>query len=67
MSADCPVLASLSSAFPFEVAVGMNGVVWVNSGSVKHTIVISNAITAAEFQPDSAVPAIVRRLLEFAQ
>lgn len=29
---------------PFEIAVGRNGRVWVNSGSVKATLVIGKAI-----------------------
>ena len=42
------VLKSLGEAFPFELAVGMNGRVWVHSDSVQHTIVAANAIQQTE-------------------
>lgn len=62
----CAVLSSLAAALPFEVAIGMNGCVWVNSGSPKHTIVITTAITHAQHVSDDDVPSVVRRLLEHA-
>jgi exosome complex RNA-binding protein Rrp4 len=62
----CAVLSSLAAALPFEVAIGMNGCVWVNSGSLRHTIVITTAITHAQHVSDEDVPAVVRRLLEHA-
>ncbi|KZO96954.1 hypothetical protein CALVIDRAFT_536876 [Calocera viscosa TUFC12733] len=38
------LLPSLAQKFPFEVAVGMNGRVWLRAGSVKATVAISRAI-----------------------
>ena len=60
----CAVLSALAAAVPYEVAVGMNGVVWVHAASVAHTILIANAIQLAEHVPDDDIPALVRRLLE---
>ncbi len=57
---------ALASAFPFEVAVGLNGTVWVNSASAKHTIVVCNAITGSEHQDDAAVHALCKSLLRAA-
>ena len=45
---DCPVL-KLLSRFPFEIAVGLNGCVWIKSGTINNTILISNAVENSEF------------------
>lgn len=45
----CPILKLLSSHFSFEIAVGMNGCVWVKSKSVANTIIISNIVENSEF------------------
>ncbi|KAF6201826.1 hypothetical protein GE061_004221 [Apolygus lucorum] len=45
---DCPLLPSLGSAFNYESAIGMNGVIWVKSQDPVSTIAVSNAILSAE-------------------
>jgi len=42
------LLACLGKVYPFEIAVGMNGRVWVNTKSITQTIQISNAIQTSE-------------------
>ena len=42
----------------------MNGMVWVNAGNVKHIILISSAIKAAEHLDDAAARALVGSLLK---
>ena len=39
---------ALGKYFKFELTVGMNGRVWVNSGSVVQVIAITNAIERSE-------------------
>ena len=41
-------LAALGQQIPFEVAVGMNGRVWIRADTIAHTILGSNTITRAE-------------------
>jgi len=41
---NCTLLKSIGKAIPYEIAVGMNGRVWINSGSKKHTCLIANII-----------------------
>jgi exosome complex RNA-binding protein Rrp4 len=48
---------------PFEVAIGSNGRVWVNSTSALHTVLVSNAIINSEHLAPSAVQAMVDALL----
>ncbi|RHY55231.1 hypothetical protein DYB30_002581 [Aphanomyces astaci] len=45
---ECAVLESLGRAIPFELAVGVNGVVWLNSKSSQDTILVANAILNSE-------------------
>ncbi|CAI0398647.1 unnamed protein product [Linum tenue] len=42
------VLETLGKKLPFEIAVGLNGRVWVNAGSPSIVIVVGNAIMKSE-------------------
>ncbi|RMX63599.1 hypothetical protein KXD40_006196 [Peronospora effusa] len=61
---DHQVLASLGKRLAFEVAIGVNGVVWVNSKTTKNTTIISNAIMNSETMSPSEIDAMVSRLVE---
>lgn len=45
----CPLLMKLKEHFPYEIAVGMNGRIWIRGRNVNETIAIGNAILATEF------------------
>lgn len=64
---DCAVLAALGRAIPFEIAVGVNGVVWVHSKATKNTTIIANAILNAESMSPSEVNVMVARLVAEAE
>lgn len=51
----CPLLTLLAREIPFEVAVGMNGKVWINARNTRETIAIGNAILATEFVTDEEI------------
>uniref|UniRef100_A0AAV1TUB8 Ribosomal RNA-processing protein 40 n=1 Tax=Peronospora matthiolae TaxID=2874970 RepID=A0AAV1TUB8_9STRA len=61
---NCQVLASLSKRLAFEVAVGVNGVVWVNAKTAKNITIISNSIVNSETMSSSEINAMVTRLTE---
>ncbi|EJC98493.1 uncharacterized protein FOMMEDRAFT_149221 [Fomitiporia mediterranea MF3/22] len=42
------LLPLLGSMFPLETAVGMNGRVWINTKSPKHTVAVARCIEAAD-------------------
>lgn len=47
---DCPLLNMLSEELRYELAVGMNGKIWIKSkASVEDTVAVANAILAAEY------------------
>ncbi|KAF7391775.1 hypothetical protein HZH68_011318 [Vespula germanica] len=49
LNPNCPLFNFLAKNQAYEVAIGMNGKVWVKTKSVHKTIAIANAILAAEF------------------
>ncbi|OQS07022.1 exosome complex exonuclease RRP40 [Thraustotheca clavata] len=60
---ECVVLSALGRAIPFEIAVGFNGIIWVNSGTCQDTILITNAILNSEGLPEAQVEAMVDKLI----
>ena len=43
-----PLLSRLASHFPFEVAIGVNGYVWVRAGQAKHVIAVGKVLEQAD-------------------
>lgn len=64
---DCQVLAALGKSIPFEIAIGLNGIVWINSKSNKNTTIISNAIQNSETMSSSEIDVMVARLVDEAE
>ena len=60
----CTVLSCLGRSVAFELAIGVNGRVWVNSASPMTTIVITNAILNSYRMPTPMVEHMVAQLLE---
>lgn len=60
----CLVFAELAqSKIPFEVAIGVNGVVWIHSGEPDHTILVQNAIQNSHVLTESQVRGMVQQLV----
>ena len=54
-------LAALDkSGIPFEIAVGVNGMVWVNSPAAEITIMICNALRNSEVMEEESVGGMVK-------
>lgn len=59
------VLAALDkSGIPFEIAVGVNGMVWVNSPEPEITIMILNAIKNSEVMDEERVRGMVKVMVK---
>ncbi len=67
LSADCVLLTSLGDRLPFEIAVGMNGRVWVRARSARDTICVANAIAAAEYMTNEEIKKMVAKLADAMQ
>ncbi|XP_065069498.1 putative exosome complex component rrp40 [Rhopilema esculentum] len=57
------VLALLGRHFPFEVTVGLNGRIWINSKGILNTIAVANAITNSEFLGDKEIKTMVDKIV----
>lgn len=61
---DNVVLEELSSfGIAFEVAVGVNGYLWIHSSAPEYTVAIQNAIMNSEVLPERQVRAMVKSLV----
>jgi exosome complex component RRP40 len=62
----CALLATLGQSVPFEVAVGLNGLVWVAAQQPKHAVAVVSALERAELldetQSAEVAAAVVRGL-----
>lgn len=62
-SPTAPVLAALGKGLQFEVAVGLNGRVWVAAATPATTVLVSNAVLESESKTQAQVEAMVSRIL----
>ena len=60
IDADCHVLNTLANNIAFEIAVGANGVVWVNTKNQKDLCLIVEAINESEHIHISQIPYMVK-------
>jgi exosome complex component RRP40 len=67
LAADSVVLNELGKYLPFEIAVGMNGRIWVNSTSSLNTTVVANAIINSEFLSSDKIVTMVKKLIASSQ
>ena len=57
------MLEELSQSFAYEIAVGVNGWLWIDAESSRQRVVIANAVLQSEHIPDKAVPSMVAQLV----
>lgn len=55
LNPNCKLLIKLKDEMPYEIAIGMNGRIWIRGRNTQETIAIGNAILAAEFLSDDDV------------
>ncbi|KAK7263632.1 hypothetical protein RJT34_31225 [Clitoria ternatea] len=63
-SPTCPVLDTLGKKLSFEIAVGLNGRVWVNAASPSTTIIVANSIMNSEALSGVQQRIMVEKLLQ---
>lgn len=64
---DCIVLQELAQKWAFEVAVGVNGMVWIHSPTPEQTVAIQNAIQNSEVLSEEQVRAMVKSIVYTAE
>ncbi|KAL3684850.1 hypothetical protein R1sor_002872 [Riccia sorocarpa] len=60
----CPVLEALGKRLSYEIAVGLNGRVWVNAQEPSTVVAVSNAILTSEFLTPGQQHIMVSKVLE---
>ncbi|KAF6157377.1 hypothetical protein GIB67_004315 [Kingdonia uniflora] len=63
-SPTCPILEALGKKLSFEIAVGLNGRVWVNAESPSTVILVSNAIMTSESLSGAQQRIMVEKLMQ---
>ncbi|PSR95870.1 Exosome complex component rrp40 like [Actinidia chinensis var. chinensis] len=66
-SPTCPVLEALGKKLSFEIAIGLNGRVWVHADSPSSVILVSNAIMNSESLSEVQQKIMVDKLLQRVQ
>ncbi len=64
ISPECVLLKTLGQSIPYEIAVGMNGRVWIRGKTSKDTVCLANAISAAEFMTNEEIKRMVGKLVD---
>jgi exosome complex RNA-binding protein Rrp4 len=62
LSPSCALLSTLGSSLPFELAVGVNGLVWAAAGNVAHTVAVTSAIERAEHLDEAQCATLAEQL-----
>lgn len=55
LDADCPILDALGKVFPYEIAIGMNGRIWINARTSKDILTVIRCFEAAEVHDDQVI------------
>lgn len=58
------LLYHLGQFIPYEIVIGANGKIWINSASIRTTIAIGSAILEAEHLKEEDIPNLVTNLIK---
>lgn len=61
---NCYVLKAIGEKVSYEIAIGMNGKVWISSETSKLTIIISNAIINSENMNETKIKQMLQKLFQ---
>nr|CAH0113685.1 unnamed protein product [Daphnia galeata] len=64
LNPECTLLKSLGKALSFEIAVGMNGKIWIKAKSVKQTIALARAISISEHMNKEEMNKLCRKFVD---
>ena len=64
LNPDCTLLKSLGKGIPFEIAVGLNGRIWIKAKSVNQTLALARAISLSEHMNKEEMNKLCRQFLD---
>ena len=62
LSPECNLLTKLGECAPFEIAVGVNGRVWLRARSVKETMLLVQGVSSAEYMTNQEIARMCDKL-----
>ena len=62
LSTQSELLQRLGKSLPFEIAVGLNGRIWVNGRSTNETLALAHAVSGAELLSKEQIKDMIRKL-----
>lgn len=62
LNPNCPLIDSLKNEWPFEMAAGLNGKIWIKANTTRETIAVGNAILAAEHLNNVEIKAMCKNV-----
>lgn len=58
----CPLIPSLKNEWPFEIAAGMNGRIWIKANTMRETIAVGNAILGSEYATEEEIKSMCKNI-----
>ncbi|NP_001153670.1 exosome complex exonuclease Rrp40 [Bombyx mori] len=58
----CPLLNSLKNEWPFELAAGMNGRIWIKANTMRETLALGNAILGSEYLSNDEIKSMCKNI-----
>lgn len=62
LNPQCPLLESLKNEWPFELAAGMNGRIWIKAKTMRETIAVGNAILGSEYLSSDEIKTMCKNI-----
>ena len=60
----CQLLKQLGKGISFEIAVGMNGRIWLKAKSVRQTLAVAKALSISEHMDAHEMNSMCRKLID---
>lgn len=61
------ILSTLGRSIQFELAIGMNGRIWLQAHTVKETIAVCNALCQSELMSNEEIQTLCKRVIDSVQ
>lgn len=62
LNPNCPLIESIKNEWPFEIAAGMNGRIWIKAKTMRETIAVGNAILGSEYLSDDEIKSMCNNI-----
>lgn len=62
LNPQCLLIDSLKNEWPFELAAGMNGRIWIKAKSMRETVAVGNAILASEYKTNEEIKRMCKNI-----